>query len=226
MIWFFLIVILIVVMSYLNWQQKIKRMDIIKRFVFDASIQRRVAEAYPHLTPSQVQQVLEGLRDYFYCVLMVGGKGMLSMPSQAVDEAWHAFILSTKSYENFCQRAFGKFLHHHPAETMQTRTQATIGIKRTWNLACRHEQINPALPARLPRLFALDALLMIPSGFVYSLNCMAANNPSDSSYCASDIGGGCGGSSSGCSGGDSSSGDSGGSDGGSGCGGGCGGGGD
>ncbi|HNL80753.1 MAG TPA: hypothetical protein PKL69_10505, partial [Agitococcus sp.] len=72
-----------------------------------------------------------------------------------------------------------------------------------------------ALPSRLPRLFALDAMLMIPSGFVYSLNCMAANNPSDSSYCASDIGGGCGGGSS-CSGGDSSDG--------GGCGGGCGGG--
>ena len=215
MIWFLLIVMFIVIVSYLNWQQKIKRMDVIKRLVFDASIQRRVAETYPHLTPTQVKEVLEGLRDYFYCVLMIRGKGMLSMPSQAVDEAWHAFILSTKAYESFCQRAFGKFLHHHPAETMQTRTQATIGIKRTWNLACRHEQINPALPSRLPRLFALDAMLMIPSGFVYSLNCMAANNPSDSSYCASDIGGGCGGGSS-CSGGDSSDG--------GGCGGGCGGG--
>lgn len=210
MIWFFLIVILIVVVSYLNWQQKIKRMEVIKRLVFDASIQRRVAEVYPHLTSSQVQQVLEGLRDYFYCVLMARGQGMLSMPSQAVDEAWHAFILSTKAYDSFCQRAFGKFLHHHPAETMQTRTQATIGIKRTWNLACRHEQINPALPSHLPRLFALDAMLMIPNGLVYSLNCMAANNPSNNSYCASDIGGGCGG---GCSGGDSS-------DGGGGCGGG------
>jgi len=209
MIWFFLMVIFVVIVSYVNWQQKIKRMDVIKRLVFDASIQRRISETYPHLTSSQVQQVLEGLKDYFFCVLMARGQGMLSMPSQAVDEAWHAFILSTKAYESFCQRAFGKFLHHHPAETMQTRTQATIGIKRTWNLACRHEQINPTVPSRLPRLFALDAMLMIPNGFVYSLNCMAANNPNSNSYCASDIGSGCGG---GCSGGDS--------DGGGGCGGG------
>ena len=215
MIWFLCVVALGIFVFYYQRQIYQKRLLVIKNLRFDASITRRLADKYPHLTSSQTQQILEGLRDYFYMVLMARGKGMLSMPSQAVDEAWHAFILSTKAYNSFCQRAFGKFLHHHPAETMQTRTQATIGIKRTWNLACRHEQINPALPSRLPRLFALDAMLMIPSGFVYSLNCMAANNPSDSSYCASDIGGGCGGGCS-CSGGDSSDG--------GGCGGGCGGG--
>jgi hypothetical protein len=105
---------------------------------------------------------------------------MLSMPSQAVDEAWHAFILSTKSYASFCQRAFGKFLHHHPAETMtDTKHKRPLVLKRTWNLACRHEGINAANPAKyLPRLFALDAELKIANGFVYSLNCLAVGSSS------------------------------------------------
>lgn len=190
-----------------------ERSDFIDRFSFDLSIQRRVADQYPHLTPSQIQSVLEGLRDYFKFSLHA--KGMLSMPSQAVDEAWHAFILSTKAYDRFCQRAFGKFLHHHPAETMASPTQATRGIKRIWNLACRKENINPSSPQRLPRLFALDSELKIPGGLVYALNCLATG--AANSYCASEIGGGCGGG--GCGGGDSDGGS-----GDSGCGGGCGGG--
>jgi hypothetical protein len=88
---------------------------------------------------------------------------------------------------------------------MTSPTQATIGIKRTWNLICRHEGIDAAKPAYLPRLFALDAELKIANGFVYSLNCLAAG--SGQSFCANDIGSGCGGGS-GCSG--DSSGDGGG----------------
>ena len=211
MSWFLVLVILGFAVAYYQWNLIQKRKEVIKRLTFDASITRRVADKYPHLTTAQVQQVLEGLRDYFYLALQAKGRGVVSMPSQAVDEAWHAFILSTKAYQSFCQRAFGKFLHHHPAETMTTPTQATQGIKRTWNLACQYEAINPALPKKLPRLFALDAQLNIPHGFVYSLHCLAAGAVANS-FCASDIGGGCSG-----SGGDSSDSDSG-------CGGGCGGG--
>jgi hypothetical protein len=36
------------------------------------------------------------------------------MPSHAVDEAWHGLILCTARYSAFCQKAYGKFLHHHP----------------------------------------------------------------------------------------------------------------
>jgi hypothetical protein len=36
------------------------------------------------------------------------------MPSHAVDEAWHGFILSTARYAGFCDDAYGRFLHHHP----------------------------------------------------------------------------------------------------------------
>ncbi|MCB1658553.1 MAG: hypothetical protein H6996_00945 [Moraxellaceae bacterium] len=218
MSWFLVLVILGFAVGYYQWQLNQKRLLVIKNLRFDASITRRLADKYPHLTSSQTQQILEGLRDYFYMVLMARGKGMLSMPSQAADEAWHAFILSTKAYNSFCQRAFGKFLHHHPAETMTTQTQASNGIKRTWNLACRHEKINAANPQRLPRLFALDGEFKIANGFVYSLQCMALGAAANS-YCASNIGSGCGGGSS-CSGDNSNDSDSGGD---SGCGGGCGG---
>ncbi|MGB8543735.1 MAG: hypothetical protein WCD32_00250, partial [Azonexus sp.] len=90
-------------------------------------------------------------------------------------------------------------------------------IKRAWRLACAREGIDPRRPQRLPRLFAMDAALLISGGFIYQLDCLAASRDGaiGTGFCASHIG--C---SSGCSG------DSGGSDGdggGDGGGGGCGG---
>ena len=62
------------------------------------------------------------------------------MPSQVVDDAWHTFILFTRNYELFCRKAFGRFLHHTPAEAMAGQTTATEGIKRTWRIACQLER--------------------------------------------------------------------------------------
>ncbi|MGW0703255.1 glycine-rich domain-containing protein [Streptomyces sp. NPDC002867] len=35
-------------------------------------------------------------------------------PSQAVDPGWHAFMLHTREYAAWCQRRFGRFVHHNP----------------------------------------------------------------------------------------------------------------
>lgn len=134
------------------------------------------------------------------------------MPSQAVDVAWHELILFTKTYQLFCKQAFGRFLHHIPAEAMSSPTQAQAGIKRAWRLACMQEGINPMHPARLPLLFAIDAMLKIPNGFYYALDCQSAGAYP---YCGSHIG--CGTDCAGTSGGDSGDSDSGS------CGGSCGG---
>jgi hypothetical protein len=36
--------------------------------------------------------------------------------SAEVDKGWHAFILQTADYAEFCQRVVGRFIHHLPAE--------------------------------------------------------------------------------------------------------------
>jgi len=107
------------------------------------------------------------------------------MPSQVVDEAWHNFILFTKDYEVFCNGSLRRFLHHVPAEAMESKITAQIGIKRTWDMCCFKEDIDPKSPARLPLLFAIDTDLKIENGFHYSLDCVKSN---DNYYCASDIG--------------------------------------
>ena len=111
------------------------------------------------------------------------------MPSQAVDIAWHEFILHTKAYESFCKKAVGRFLHHTPTEAMNTPTIAKIGIKRAWQLSCKEERINPETPSKLPILFDIDGKLEIADGYKYSTNCNGSGPENmDNSFCASHIG--------------------------------------
>jgi hypothetical protein len=202
------------------------RARFLARFRFPSGLARKVRERYPHLSEAQAEMVVRELRNFFRVALAAQGC-MVSMPSQAVDVAWHEFILFTKGYRLFCRQGLGRFLDHTPAEYMATPQTAQTGLRRTWLQACRLEGIDPRKPARLPMLFALDGLLLIPDGFRYALNCMGPDGTrSGDAYCATDMG--CGGSGSGCAGDSDGAGGGGGGDGagdgGSGCGGGCGGG--
>lgn len=202
------------------------RHEYLAAFRMPEAVLNRFETKRPELDMRQRVQVEQGLRQYFLVCQRANGK-FVSMPSQAVDDLWHEFILFTRNYENFCQKAFGCYLHHTPVEAMATPTQASDGIRRTWFHACRIEGINPKDPKRLPLLFALDAQLGIANGFVYTLNCQSPPTSSAQTFCASSIGCGSG---SGCGGGTScvggGGGHGGGGEGGSSCGGGCGGGGD
>jgi hypothetical protein len=56
-----------------------------------------------------------GLRQWLRCCAAALRDGeVIGMPSHAVDEAWHGFILCTARYAAFCDAAYGRFLHHHP----------------------------------------------------------------------------------------------------------------
>jgi hypothetical protein len=51
-----------------------------------------------------------------------------------VDEMWHNFILFTATYQEFCNRFFGGYLHHLPAskaDKMQQREQVAADVTAT-----------------------------------------------------------------------------------------------
>lgn len=202
-----------------------RRERFIRDFRFPPGLYAKLQARRPALGRKECELVAKGLRQFFLCYL-ASGRRFVSMPSQVADDLWHEFILYTRHYDAFCQRAFGRMLHHTPAVVLQGgAAQSNAGLRRTWAQACREENIDPRRPTRLPLLFALDGKLGIDDGFRYVPDCQGVRRA------AGDAGGTtihCGGdfSDSGIDGGTEGFGgdaDGGGGGDGGGCGGGCGG---
>jgi len=225
----FTCVCLLLYVAISAWEAS-QRRQFIRDSRFPLYLGTKLRKQYPQLTASDTDLVLHGLRQFFLAHLR-SKRQFVAMPSQVVDAAWHEFILHTRAYEDWCSAAFGRLMHHTPAEVLGRDPKRNDGLRRTWYWACKEESINPRQPSRLPLLFALDKKFAIPGGFTYVPDCKDIDRKSDSgAYCGTSFGeggGGDGGASgdAGNFGGSESSRAGGGSDGGSdgGCGGGCGG---
>lgn len=220
-----------IVISVSLWRRQIelRREAYIRNFTLPQGLFEKLRKQHPHLTLKDCQLVSQGLRQFFLAYLKSRHRHV-SMPSQVVDDLWHEFILYTRNYDAFCQKAFGRFFHHTPAIALSGARQSNAGLRRCWWQVCRQENISPRTPMRLPLLFALDAKLNIANGFRYEVYCNAlqrkdfnSNNAGAAVYCAGDFSSSSfdgsidGFGDAGDGGGDGGSGD------GSGCGGGCGG---
>ncbi len=212
------------VLALLLWQRyrRLARERFIRQFALPRGLYERLRKRRPELELKDCALVARGLRQFFLAYLNSGCR-FVAMPSQAVDDLWHEFILYTRAYEAFCGKAFGGFLHHTPAVVLSQDKRNNEGLRRVWWQCCKEENIDPRSPVRLPLLFAIDAKLGIADGFVYKPDCKALQgSEAGTAHCGADfsdssIDGGTDGFADG--------GADGGGDGG-GCGGGCGGGGD
>jgi hypothetical protein len=204
-----------------------RRGAFIARYRFPAELDRRLAARLPQLDAGQRAQVLEGLRQYFLVVL-ASRRGRIShylgMPSKAVDEAWHEFIVMTRDYAEFCIGAFGEFLHHRPAAQMEESSRDALANTLHQLKRDPPHGLAWAMVAGVPLLFALDTKLALADGYLHGAGQLAdyesrrqalAGSSGDGSSSGSGGGDGCA---------DSSCDSGGGGDGGGG-GGGCGGGG-
>jgi hypothetical protein len=52
-------------------------------------------------------------------------------PSREVDHGWHAFILHTREYADFCDRVAGRFIHHAPEDPDADRARAAARTEMT-----------------------------------------------------------------------------------------------
>lgn len=63
---------------------------------------------------------------------------------ELIDEMWHAFILFSKDYTNFCEKFFGHYLHHLPTTSVEhereKETQASnpIQVREEIENQCRY----------------------------------------------------------------------------------------
>lgn len=219
-----------VFISRLAVNKKRRRMEALLDIPFPPQVARRLFQKYPHFSTAQRDEIIRGLRTYFQLIERSGAikhRFVLGMPSRAVDEAWHAFILETRAYAAFCQAAFGKMLHH--TGFSDGSSEAFEALYNTWawaqHLPGAHEANGAAVA-----LFTLDQRLEVPNAFVVNLEQLKARfaerkAKTGTGTSSSGGGGGCG---LACAEGGSDSSSDSGSDGGSngGDGGGCGGGGD
>ena len=101
----------------------LRRADFIRTFRWPVGLLDRLEKHRPGLSPARrARSVSRGLRQFFVAYLM-SGRRYVSMPSQVADDLWHEFILYTRDYDEFCQRAFGGFLHHTPAVVLERAPQ-------------------------------------------------------------------------------------------------------
>lgn len=76
---------------------------LVRRIIKDEGIQRALAERIMN----------QALAFLLLCAREPDGK---FSPSPLVDIGWHAFILYTKPYGDFCDKVGGRFIHHAPSD--------------------------------------------------------------------------------------------------------------
>jgi len=165
--WLFTLFLIFIAASLLAaWVASRRRMEI-REGRLPVLAKRKLRQQYPQFEAKDADLVERGFRQFFMACARSGGK-YVAMPSKAVDAYWHALILDTKSYADWCERTLGRFLHHMPAEGLGGAAETNDGLRRAWFFACKDEAINPRKPSRLPLLFAVDTKLGIAGGIVYS----------------------------------------------------------
>ncbi len=105
-------------------------------FVIEKLVKTRIVE-----TADEGEALFAEAKKYLVLVRTDETK-IWQMHSLRVDEAWHQFILFTKQYSDFCQRFFGRFIHHSPSNAPEeTEGAATIPVASFVMFRDRYEEL-------------------------------------------------------------------------------------
>jgi hypothetical protein len=82
----------------------------------------RFLSSYP-IDPVDAEQIFtETLRWLWVAMLdreRRGGRLFVTTSMFAIDEMWHAFLMYTADYAEFCYRFFGEYIHHQPTSNRE-----------------------------------------------------------------------------------------------------------
>jgi hypothetical protein len=168
----FLILLMAVSVIALENREYRKQKIALEDWKFDKAYTREVLLKYPHLNEDDVIEAFEQLRLYFQ-ICWRYEKRLVAMPSRLIDTCWHLFILDTRNYAQFCELAFGRFLHHEPPSTVELQKMPAdarnqrqmLANARAYQGAVSHGAHDSLA---LPALFSMDERLRIDDGFCYS----------------------------------------------------------
>lgn len=75
------------------------------------------------LEPDEAALVFEDTKKFLY-LCATSPEPMI--PTKAIDEGWHNFILFTEDYAHFCESFLGRFVHHRPTPPDSRREQTQL----------------------------------------------------------------------------------------------------
>lgn len=83
------------------------------------------------LTPEQADALFEDVKRFL--ALCVSTPQSLA-PTKTLDKGWHAFILFTKDYAQFCKDYCGRYVHHQPEDPF-AKVKDYVSVRHTRELA-------------------------------------------------------------------------------------------
>lgn len=76
------------------------------------------------ITETEAEDIFTETKKFLYLSQLAG----IFIPDELLilDEMWHNFILFTKEYQAFCEKNFGRFVHHQPAAKKEKLLQKEL----------------------------------------------------------------------------------------------------
>lgn len=81
------------------------------------------------------QEFIDALTPYYVATLTHISRGQTPPVFQIIDQIWHAHILNTREYADFCAARFGRFIHHEQIDENHIEDGADPDFFRNYGLS-------------------------------------------------------------------------------------------
>lgn len=112
------------------------KIQALEQYQLPAGVIERIRKMHPFniMTDEELGTWITEFKKFIAILVLNDGKNRrIEMVSELVDEVWHAFILFTKEYADFCNQVMGKYIHHEPNTSalvpIMGRNDQEIGIQ-------------------------------------------------------------------------------------------------
>jgi hypothetical protein len=103
--------------------QRIEGRSLVSSELFDRLVHRIVQD--DHIGQALAVRIVDQALAFLYACAKAPNTPL--RPSRTVDIGWHAFMLHTHAYAEFCDTIAGRFIHHEPDEfEPPTRSRVTL----------------------------------------------------------------------------------------------------
>lgn len=140
------------------------------------------------LSHKEAEQLFHDMKQFLY---LCGTRPGTWSPTEAIDAAWHEFVLYTKDYGEFCRNMFGKFVHHVPNSYLSEENRLIGNTWRTYKVALhqfgslsQNWDVPEALRPADKRKF--DNVIVLESDACDSCGCNSCNSCGGGNGCSSD----------------------------------------